>query len=173
MPRRSRLDEFKPVIDVWLRDDLDASRKQRHTAKRIFDRLLEEHEAGTRILYQMVQAYGSEWREQIRIERGRGVSNVFIPRTHAPGAEAQVDNSYSPAVRSSIICSGTRNDKDQVLAARLDYLRRTALPADIAGACRRQYAYPRDQHQAQRSEDAIRAKAHAEGISLAPANRPP
>ena len=36
--RGSRLDPHHQVIDEWLRDDLDAPRKQRHTAKRIFDR---------------------------------------------------------------------------------------------------------------------------------------
>ena len=36
--RGSRLDAYRVVIDDWLRSDLDAPRKQRHTAKRIFDR---------------------------------------------------------------------------------------------------------------------------------------
>ncbi len=44
-PRKTRLDVFKPVIDQMLRVDLDAPRKQRHTVKRIFDRLLDEHGA--------------------------------------------------------------------------------------------------------------------------------
>ena len=35
--RGSRLDPCREMIDAWLRDDLDAPRKQRHTAKRIFD----------------------------------------------------------------------------------------------------------------------------------------
>jgi transposase len=43
-PRRSRLDPFKPAVDAMLRADLDAPRKQRHTARRIFDRLVAEHE---------------------------------------------------------------------------------------------------------------------------------
>ncbi|WP_433475889.1 hypothetical protein ACQPZP_01935 [Spirillospora sp. CA-142024] len=38
-PRWSRLDPFKPVIDRMLRADLDAPRKQRHTVRRIVDRL--------------------------------------------------------------------------------------------------------------------------------------
>lgn len=37
--RGSRLDPYRDIIDAWLREDLDAPRKQRHTAKRIFDRL--------------------------------------------------------------------------------------------------------------------------------------
>ncbi|MCT9081324.1 hypothetical protein [Streptomyces fulvoviolaceus] len=37
-PRPTRLDPYKPVIDGMLRRDLDAPPKQRHTAKRVFDR---------------------------------------------------------------------------------------------------------------------------------------
>jgi transposase len=37
--RRPKLDGFTEIIDQWLRDDVGQYRKQRHTAKRIFDRL--------------------------------------------------------------------------------------------------------------------------------------
>jgi transposase len=89
-PRKTRLDAFKPVIDQMLRADLDAPRKQRHTVKRIFDRLLDEHGAGE-VTYPMVRAYVAARRPQIRIEAGRGPLNAFIPQTHLPGAEAEVD----------------------------------------------------------------------------------
>ncbi len=36
-----RLEEHKPVIDGWLKDDLDAPRKQRHTARRVLARLVD------------------------------------------------------------------------------------------------------------------------------------
>ncbi|WP_205314882.1 hypothetical protein [Nonomuraea lactucae] len=55
-PRRSRLDAFKPLIDQMLRADLDPPAKQRHTAKRVFDRLLEEHGADE-VSYGMVRDY--------------------------------------------------------------------------------------------------------------------
>ncbi|GAA1596366.1 transposase [Actinoplanes couchii] len=42
-PRPSKLDAFKPIIDDILRTDQDAPRKQRHTIKRIYDRLIDEH----------------------------------------------------------------------------------------------------------------------------------
>ncbi|MCQ6468615.1 IS21 family transposase, partial [Vibrio parahaemolyticus] len=42
-PRASKLDPFKPVIDAILLADLDAPRKQRHTVKRIYARLIDEH----------------------------------------------------------------------------------------------------------------------------------
>jgi transposase len=43
--RRSRLDPYLEVIDAWMRVDLDALRKQRHTTERIVDRLVVEHAA--------------------------------------------------------------------------------------------------------------------------------
>jgi transposase len=89
-PRKTRLDAFKPAIDQMLRADLDAPRKQRHTVKRIFDRLLDEHGAAE-VTYPMVRSYVAARRPQIRIEAGRGRLNAFIPQTHMPGAEAEVD----------------------------------------------------------------------------------
>jgi hypothetical protein len=59
------LDPYKPVIDQMLRADLDAPRKQRHTAKRVFDRLLEEHQAQG-ISYGMVRDYVAVRRGEIR-----------------------------------------------------------------------------------------------------------
>lgn len=89
-PRESRLDRHKPVIDQMLRADLDAPRKQRHTVKRIFDRLVDEHDAAE-VSYQMVRAYVAERRPQIRLEAGRGPSQAFVSQSHRPGVEAEVD----------------------------------------------------------------------------------
>jgi hypothetical protein len=44
--RGTKIEDFREVIDGWLRMDLSAPRKQRRIAKRIFDRLHEEHQAG-------------------------------------------------------------------------------------------------------------------------------
>lgn len=89
-PRASRLDPFKPVIDDILRADLDAPRKQRHTVKRIYDRLLNEH--GMReVSYPIVRTYVAARKPKIRVEAGRGPVNVFFPQTHRPGVEAEVD----------------------------------------------------------------------------------
>ena len=41
--KRPKLDGFTGFIDQWLQDDLSRNRKQRHTAKRIFERLRDEH----------------------------------------------------------------------------------------------------------------------------------
>lgn len=78
-----RLDPFKPLIDQMLRDELDAPRKQRHTVKRIFDRLVAEHEMEG-ISYATVVDYVAERRPQVRVEAGRGPAQVFIRQTQQP-----------------------------------------------------------------------------------------
>ena len=40
--RRPKLDGFTDTIDAWLLKDLEVPKKQRHTAKRIYNRLCEE-----------------------------------------------------------------------------------------------------------------------------------
>lgn len=89
-PRASKLDPYKPVIDAILRVDLDAPRKQRHTVKRIFDRLIEEH-GMVDVSYQVVRAYVAARRPEIRAEFGREPPVVFVPQSHRPGMEAEVD----------------------------------------------------------------------------------
>lgn len=88
--RASKLDRFKPTIDAMHQSDLDAPRKQRHTVKRIYDRLIEEHTM-TDVSYRRVRDYVAERKPQIRAETGRAPAQVFIPQTHKPGAEAEVD----------------------------------------------------------------------------------
>ncbi len=89
-PRRSRLDPFKAAVDQMLRADLDAPLKQRHTLKRIFDRLVAEWEMEG-VSYSTVGDYVRWRRPEIRAEEGRGAAQVFIPQVHQPGAEAEVD----------------------------------------------------------------------------------
>lgn len=84
-----RLDPYKDLIDGMLRADLEAPRKQRHTATRILARLIEEHDA-TGLSYSTVRDYVRVRRAQIDLDAGRRVE-VFIAQEHAPGAEAEVD----------------------------------------------------------------------------------
>lgn len=88
--RGSKLDVFKPLIEEMLVADLDAPRKQRHTATRIFDRLVDEHEMRD-VAYDTVRVYVAKRRPEVRVEHGRGAPEVFIPQTHLPGREAEVD----------------------------------------------------------------------------------
>ncbi|MBF6229366.1 IS21 family transposase [Nocardia abscessus] len=88
--RASKLDPFKPFIDEMLRTDLDAPRKQRHTIKRIYARLIDEHGMED-VSYQRVRDYVEVRKPQIRVEAGRELPQVFIPQTYRPGEEAEVD----------------------------------------------------------------------------------
>ncbi len=88
-PREAALDPFKPVIDAILRADLDAPRKQRHTVTRIFHRLIEEHAA--EVSYGMVRRSVAVRKPQILVESGKAPLEAFIPQTHPPGMEAEVD----------------------------------------------------------------------------------
>lgn len=84
-----RLGPFKTVIDQMLLADLEAPRKQRHTAQRVFDRLVDEHRAV--ISYSSVRQYVKTGRTEIASESGYASVEVFVPQEHAPGAEAEVD----------------------------------------------------------------------------------
>jgi len=66
--RRSALDTHKPLIDRWLEEDQDRWYKQRHTAKRIFDRLTEES-TGFSCSYNTVQRYVKRARANLRASR--------------------------------------------------------------------------------------------------------
>src|SRR5580704_8086560 len=78
--KRPKLGPWLGVIDAILSDDKQRPVKQRHTAKRIFERLKEEHgfTGGYTIVKDYVRSAELYSRE------------MFIPLTHAPG-EAQVD----------------------------------------------------------------------------------
>ena len=78
--RRPKLDPFLPIIEGWLEADRTMPRKQRHTAKRVFDRLREE--CGFTGGYTIIKDY-------IR-ERERRGQEVFVPLSHPPG-QAQAD----------------------------------------------------------------------------------
>lgn len=78
--KRPKLGPWLGVIDAILNDDKQRPPKQRHTSKRIFERLKEEH--GFTGGYTIVKDYVR--REQVRSRE------MFVPLRHAPG-EAQAD----------------------------------------------------------------------------------
>ena len=85
-----RLEPFKAVVDEMLRSDLDAPRKQRHTARRVLARLVDEHSA-VGLSYSTVRDYVRKRRPQILAEAGKPLELGFVPQTHEPGAESEVD----------------------------------------------------------------------------------
>lgn len=85
-----KLDPAKPLIDAMLREDLTAHRKQQHTARRVLARLGDEH-AVDDVSYASVRDYVARRRPQIQAEAGRLTEQAFVPQTHAPGEQAEVD----------------------------------------------------------------------------------
>ncbi len=79
-PARPKLDPFIPLINQILEEDKSRLKKQRHTSKRIYERLRDEHGfvGGITIVTDYVR------------ERKRRTREVFVPLSHAPG-HAQVD----------------------------------------------------------------------------------
>ena len=77
---KTKLGPFLEVIDQILEDDREAPKKQRHTARRIFERLADEHgyEGGI-----------TQVREAVARARNRS-KEVFVPLSHPPG-RAQFD----------------------------------------------------------------------------------
>lgn len=75
------MDPFRNVIKAWLEADQQAPRKQRHTAKRIYDRLVEEYgfAGGESTVRHYVRKLKAKARE------------VYIPLAADLGEQAQVD----------------------------------------------------------------------------------
>ncbi len=80
-----KLGPYRALIDEWLVADRDAPRKQRHTAKRIHRRLVDEHGAD------VAEVTVRQHVRKRRREMGFAVGDVFVPQVHAPGQEAEVD----------------------------------------------------------------------------------
>lgn len=80
-----KLGAFRAVIDEWLLGDRVAPRKQRHTAKRIHRRLVDEY--GADVAEVTVRQYVRARKREL----GWPVGDVFVPQVHAPGKEAEVD----------------------------------------------------------------------------------
>jgi transposase len=79
-PAKPKLGPFVAIIDGILAGDKDRPKKQRHTAKRIFERLRDER--GFTGGVTIVKDYVAGWRARSR--------EMFVPLVHAPG-HAQVD----------------------------------------------------------------------------------
>jgi transposase len=79
------LDPWKATIDGWLEADRAAPRKQRHTARRVWQRLVDEH--GVDVGESTVRRYVAE----VRRRQSVPLVEVMVPQHHSLGAEAEVD----------------------------------------------------------------------------------
>ena len=82
---KSKLDPFMAEIDEWLEADKKARRKQRHTAKRVYERLCSLHEEDFDCGYKTVSNYVARRKKEIYTQR-----EGFLPLVHIAG-EAQID----------------------------------------------------------------------------------
>jgi transposase len=79
------LGPYHDIICKWLEEDLGRPQKQRHTAKRIYDRLVKEHEfTGSETT---VRHYVSSVKRSLGLKS----SEAFIPMDPAPRGEAEAD----------------------------------------------------------------------------------
>lgn len=83
---KTMIGPFMPIIEQILEDDKHAPRKQRHTSKRIWERLRDEHgfAGGYTVVKDAVRAWKNTHQE------------TFVPLKH-PLAEAQVDYGFAHA----------------------------------------------------------------------------
>ena len=92
-PHRPKLDPYTAVIDQILQSDQDRAKKQRHTAKRIFQRLKEEHGFGGQ--YTIVKDYVRQRRTSTR--------EMFVPLVHPPG-HGQADFGEAQVIIDGALC---------------------------------------------------------------------
>ncbi len=85
-PRKApSLGPWKSTIDTWLAEGENVPKKQRHTARRIFQRLVEECDAD--VSESSVRRYVGS----VKKNRGLSLPDVCVPQTHPLGDEAEVD----------------------------------------------------------------------------------
>ena len=93
-PGGSVLAGFDDIIERWLGEDERRNRKQRHTAKRVFDRLVDEH--GYTATYSPVQRFVKKWRA---LNRGAGEGFTELVW---PAGTVQVDFGQAEAIIAGI-----------------------------------------------------------------------
>jgi transposase len=78
------LGPFRALVDAWLLADREVPRKQRHTARRVWQRLVEEH--GAVVSERQVARYVRERRRELG-----ELGEAFVPLIAEAGVEAEVD----------------------------------------------------------------------------------
>ena len=123
------LGPFKPIIDLILKDDDTAPRKQRHTAAQIHRRLQTEH--GYPGGYDQVRRYVASQHKRYR--------ETFIPLSHDPGQRMEADFGHIyvdfPEGRrqvSVMLCTWAYSNTSMLLKTNLKQLRLPTISAEFA-----------------------------------------
>ncbi len=142
------MDPFKAIIERWLEEDKSQPRKQRHTAHRIYERLVKEHgfSGGERTVRQYVSRLKPKFQE------------MFIPLEFDPGADAQCDWG------EALVYMGDKLIPVQVLCMKLSY---SGKPFVMAFPTQRQEAFFEGQHQAFNWFQGVPARISYDNLTLA------
>lgn len=81
--RGSKLDPYKATIEVWLKEDERNRYKQRHTAKRVYDRLIPKH-PDFDCSYPTVVRYVREVRQQQKLSKNGFLELQWYPGKRKP-----------------------------------------------------------------------------------------
>lgn len=95
-----KLDVFKDLIDSWLISNRNAPRKQRHTARRVFNRLRKENENFC-CSYRLVAQYVAIRKKELLLSKQNG----YIPLIHHEG-EAQADFGDADFIENGVLVKG-------------------------------------------------------------------
>jgi transposase len=91
-----KMDRWKPIIDGWLDEDQRWPRKQRHTARRVWQRLVTEH--GADVGESTVRRYVKTVRER----QSFPLVDVTVPQHHPLGSKSEVDFGEATIVLAGI-----------------------------------------------------------------------
>ena len=79
------LEPWKKTIEGWIEADKEMPKKQRHTARRVFQRLVIEH--GAEVSESSVRRYVAV----LKTSKSVSIDKVCVPQTHPLAEEAEVD----------------------------------------------------------------------------------
>ena len=84
-PLSPRMDPIAKTVEAWLQEDKERPRKQRHTARRVYTRLVEEQG------FKGSEATVRRWVRQCKNRLGLGMQQAVIPLDPECAQEAEVD----------------------------------------------------------------------------------
>ncbi|MDH3308511.1 MAG: IS21 family transposase, partial [Acidimicrobiia bacterium] len=90
------MDPFKPIIDGWLEEDQKWPRKQRHTARRVWQRLMTEHSAD------VGESTVRRYVKTVRDRQSFPLAEVTVPQHHPLGSKGEVDYGEAKIVLAGI-----------------------------------------------------------------------
>lgn len=86
------LGDYLSIIDGWLKSDIEKPRKQRHTAHRVYNRLVDEHS------YKGCESTVRRYVRLAKMAFGIDTPRAFIPCNPEAGHEAEVDWGTATAI---------------------------------------------------------------------------